>query len=265
MNNTINTSKNIDILNESKRFESLCAEDESISPPESVGIGTCNEKRIHRIIKRFVCSDENCFETKIGRYVADVLCGNEITEIQTASFANLIPKIRFYLENTDHNITVIYPMIAEKKIIRADRESGELIRTKRSPKHLSPPDALPELMYISEFIGEPRLEIKLLMIRADEYRYSEKIRYRNKGAYDNDVIPRELIGAYIIRSADDIRDIVPAGARDDNGHRAAELEKIFGYGGRKLYRAIGCLLKLGILKKVTEGKKNVKYYFDRNL
>ena len=261
MNNTIFSPKNPDIPTEKNRFLTLCIEDESFSPPESSGIGTCNEKRIHRIIKKLVCDDESCFEIKVGRYVADVLCGNRITEIQTASFSNLIPKIRFYLENTDLDITVIYPLVAEKTLIRADKESGELIRRSRSPKHLSPVDALAELLYVSEFIGNPRFEIKLLMIRADEYRYSEKIRYRKKGAYDNDVIPRELLDVCFIRSADDVADIVPAGARDDNGHRAAELEKIFGYRGRKLYRALTCLVNLGIFQKVAEGKKNVKYYF----
>ena len=245
---------------EQKKFACLCAEDEKALPPEASDIGTYNEKRLHRVVKRLVCDDENCFEIKIGRYVADVLCEGMITEIQTGSFANLISKLRFYLESTDCNVTVIYPMIAEKTILRADKESGELIRAKRSPKHLSPVDALPELVYISEFIGDPRLEIRLLMIYADEYRYSEKIRYRKKGAYDNDVIPRELLGVYSIRSADDIKDIVPAGARDDSGHRAAELEKIFGYGGRRLYRALACLINLGILKKESEGKKCVKYY-----
>ena len=126
MKNTIKSIKNIGHSEEQKRFISLCAEDESALPPESIGLGTYNEKRIHRILKKFVCDDENCHEVKLGRYVADVLESNRITEIQTAGFTSLNAKIRFYLENTDYNVTVIHPMIAEKTIIRADKESGEL-------------------------------------------------------------------------------------------------------------------------------------------
>ena len=245
---------------EQERFARLCAEDEAAVPPKSVGIGTYNEKRIHRIVKRFVCDDENCFEIKVGRYVADVLCDGRITEIQTASFTSLTAKIRFYLENTDYNITVIHPMIADKKIIRADKESGELIRAKRSPKHLTPADALPELMYVAEFIGEPRFEIRFLMLRADEYRYSEKMRYRKKGAYDNDVVPRELIYTETVCSVDDVRSFFPAELRDAPC-RAADIGKALGLGGRKLYRALICLTNLGILEKTPDGNRAYTYNY----
>ena len=260
MKNTINSSASAEFSEKKNRFSSLCTEDEAASPPESVGIGTYNEKRIHRILKKFVCEDESCHEVKIGRYVADVLKDGQITEIQTAGFTSLNAKIRFYLENTDYNITVIHPMIAEKTIIRTNKGTGELIRTKRSPKHLKPIDALPELIYISEFLDKPRFEIKFLMIRADEYRYSEKIRYRKKGAYDNDIVPRELIDISTVRSANDIKDLVPSGLRDAP-HRAAELSSALGMKGRKLYRALACLTALGILKKIPEGTRGYIYEF----
>lgn len=245
---------------EQERFARLCAEDEAAMPPEAFGIGTYNEKRIHRIVKRFVCDDERCFEIKVGRYVADVLEGGRITEIQTASFSSLTDKIRFYLEHTDYHITVLHPMIADKKIIRTDKESGELIRTKRSPKHLKPADALPELLYIAEFIGDPRFEIRFLMIRADEYRYSEKMRYRKKGAYDNDVVPRELMYAETVRSVDDVRSFFPLELRD-TVYRASDIGKALGLGGRKLYRALGCLTALGIIEKIPDGKRTYVYKY----
>ena len=244
------------------RFKALCEADESAIPPESVGIGTYNEKRIHRILKKFVCDDESCFEIKLGRYVADVLVDGRITEIQTAGFAPLEKKIRFYLENTDCKITVIHPMIAEKQIIRTDKESGELIRAKRSPKHQTPIDALPELLYVSEFIGNERLEIKLFMIRADEYRYSERMRYNKKGKYDNDIIPRELIEIYTVSSADDIRALIPESLRSEQ-HRTSELAKPLGCDGRRLYRALSCLINLKIFNKITNGKRSFVYEYTK--
>ena len=260
MKNTINSPKAQVQTSEQIRFKALCEADEAAIPPESVGIGTYNEKRIHRILKRFVCDNEACFEIKLGRYVADVLEDDRITEIQTAGFTPLEKKIRFYLDNTDCKITVIHPMIAEKQIIRTDKESGELIRAKRSPKHQTPLDVLPELLYVSEFIGNERVEIDLFMIRADEYRYSERMRYNKKGKYDNDIIPRELIDVYTIRSVDDIRALIPESLRDAP-HRTAEISKILGYDGRRLYRALSCLVNLQILHKIPTGKKVVLYEF----
>ena len=244
---------------EQKRFSDLCDDEEKRLPPESTGIGTYNEKRIHRIIKRFVCDDEGCFEIKIGRYVADVVQGTHITEIQTAAFTSLTAKLKYYLESTDHSITLIHPLIAQKRIVRADKESGELFYTKTSPKHQKPSDALPELLYISEFIGAPRLEIKFFMISADEYRYSEKMRYRKKGAYDNDIIPRELLSVEII-DKNAIRDFVAPLLRD-GAHNAADFGKSLGMSGRRLYRALTCLVKLNILEKIPSGKRAYKYRY----
>ena len=67
--------------NEKKLFEELCAlhSDFEVRGTEFAGIGTFNEKRLHRIIKEFICSDESCFEIKLGGAVADVFCDGIIT------------------------------------------------------------------------------------------------------------------------------------------------------------------------------------------
>lgn len=254
-----NISSEQNCSEEQKKFASLCAEDETALPPESVGIGTYNEKRIHRIIKKFVCDDESCFEVKVGRYVADVLKDGHITEIQTAGFQSLTSKIGYYLESTDLHVTLIHPLIAQKRIVRADKESGELFYAKTSPKHQKPSDALPELLYVAEFIGNPRFEIKLFMISADEYRYSEKMRYRKKGAYDNDIILRELLSTELI-DENAIRDLVTPSLRDGT-HSASDFGKALGMSGRRLYRALACLVKLNILEKIPAGKRSYKYRY----
>ena len=74
-------------------FARLCNEDRAVFGSDADNIGTYNEKRFHRIFKRFVCDDANCYEVKVGRFIADVLCDGHITEIQTKNFSNLKKKI----------------------------------------------------------------------------------------------------------------------------------------------------------------------------
>jgi len=244
---------------EKEKFAALCAANESAQPPEVAEIGTYNEKRIHKIIKRFVCDNECNFEIKVGRFVADVLNDGKITEIQTAGFTNLKKKLDFYLNSTDYSVTVIYPLIAEKTLIRADKESGELISVKKSPKHLHAPDSLPQLFYIAEFIGNPRLELKLFMIRADEYRYSERMRYRKAGKYDNDLLPRELLDIVTLTSPEDFRAFIPAELVGIQ-FSAADFSKATKIKGRNAYRALGCLTELGLLEKIPTGKRSFMFF-----
>ena len=79
------------------------------------GIGTLGEKQMHAAIKRFICADESKHEIKLDkprdnadgkakarRFVADILDGKTVYEIQTGSFAPLVKKIQWILDNTDY-------------------------------------------------------------------------------------------------------------------------------------------------------------------
>ena len=97
------------------------------------GIGRLGEKQMHSALKSFICPDQNKHEIKIQnsplyipktdentknrKYVADILDGDTIYEIQTGSFAPLRDKIKWILENTSYRVVVIHP-IAETKWIR---------------------------------------------------------------------------------------------------------------------------------------------------
>ena len=137
---------------EAERFAALCLEEESSSDIEKSSINIYNEKKLHRMLKATLCNREECFEVSVGRYIADILDGNRIIEVQCASLYPLIPKISYYLENTDFDITVVHPIIVSKTIIRADKETGELIRSKRSPKKESEWSVLPDMRYICDFV-----------------------------------------------------------------------------------------------------------------
>ena len=234
-----------------ERFAALCEEEASIvERGNGEGIGTYGEKRLHRILKRFVCDDVHAWEVPVvGRYVADVLTEGQITEIQTGSFRPLTSKLRAYLERTDYGVTVVHPILAEKTIYRMDRESGELHYKKRSPKRGRAEDILPQLYWLGELLPDPRLTVKVLLIRADEHRFSERMRYRKEGAYESELYPRELLECVTLQGLSDYEAFLPP----DSSFTAAEYGKFSKLRGRNVYSALNFFCAVGLLRREKEG------------
>ena len=232
-------------MTEKERFERILRADRESLHTYS-GIGTVSEKRLHRIIKSYVSEDTSTHEIKLGRYVADVFIDGRIYEIQTKAFSRLLPKLKYYFEETPYSVTVIYPIIRNKKIIRIDPETGEILRKKASPNHGKAADILTELYHVRELFPHGRLKIRLLFIDAEEYRYSERVRYRRTGAYDSELFPTDLVGEEEYSSIEDIRRIIPI---NRESFSASEYSKATGLRGRKLYYSLTFLCHAGLIKK----------------
>ena len=220
------------------------------------GIGTYNEKRLHRILKRWVTENADCYEVRVGRNIADVFEGGRITEIQTASFRPLEKKIGNYLRDTQYGVTVICPVISEKTIIRADKDTGEIAYAKLSPKHERDTDLLPRMFYLREHVESSRLEVRILRVRAEEYRFSERMRYRRQGAYDNDLRPVELLGETVLAGKNSYRQLIPKDLADRE-FTASDFAKQTNLKGRNLSLALAFLTHIGLLSRRTEGKKYI--------
>lgn len=243
------------------RFESICS---SLSSPLENGgdwIGIFNEKRVHRAIKKFVCDDENCFEVKVGSSVADVLSDGVIYEIQTGSFYPLTKKIAAYLSSSDYEIRVIYPIISKKKIVRVDKDTGEVLRSRLSSVKQNPMKILPELVYLCDSIKSRRLSFEIFSIYAEEHRYSDEIhRYRKSGKRDSELFPVSLEGITVLETTDDFLSLLPEDlTNSDEPFTAAQFMKATGIGGRRAYNALGALCAAGVLEKQKEGKAAAKY------
>ncbi len=238
--------------NEKIKFDSICLEQRNNPTAEVLsGIGTYGEKAIHKAVKSFAADDSSAFEVNIGPYVADVVTKDVITEIQTKNFKYLLPKIKYYLENTDYKINVIYPAIAENTVIRMDKETGEILRKRRSSAHRGTPELLSELYYLRDIIPNERLSFQILFIRCEEYRYSERMRYRKKGAYDSELFPVELLGSESFSKVSDFERFLPSLESFD----ASEYAKFINRKGRTVYSSLNFLCGIGLLDRKKEGKK----------
>ena len=118
------------------RFLRICSEEAARTGPSAGGVGTLNEKRMHRIFKKYVCPDAERFEeVPMGRgFTADIFDGERVYEIQTGSLYPLKARLGYYTRELGLPVTVVCPVALCRRIIRIDPVSGVSSPPRMSPK-----------------------------------------------------------------------------------------------------------------------------------
>lgn len=192
----------MDIEEKKSRFKNII--EETYDKCMINGIGTYQEKTLHKIVKNFYETDINKQEVKVNGFVADILNDNEIIEIQTRAFNKLVPKLNEYLK--DYKVNIVYPIPYIKYVCWLDN-GGCLVSERKSPKKGSIYDSIKELYKIKWFLNNPNLKVTLLFINLKEYRnldgYSKD---KKKGSTRFDRVPSELVDEVVI---DNLKIFVP--------------------------------------------------------
>ncbi|MBQ8416634.1 MAG: hypothetical protein IJX13_07045 [Clostridia bacterium] len=232
-------------------FERLCQE--AAAQPRHTGesgIGTLAEKRLHSIIKRYICEDEDLHEVGVAntRYVSDVRIGSHIYEIQTGAFYPMRKKIAHYMEKTDCTVTVVHPVTVNKFVRWIDPKTGDVSDRSRSPKHEGEQDLLPELYCLIPYLGHPRLRFRILLIEAEDFRLLNgwsKDRKRGSELYER--IPLTLLGEAEFCKAEDFKRFLPKEL--SSPFTVKEFSKHVRLKGRDAYSAVRVLAALGLLRE----------------
>lgn len=241
---------------------------------EYEGIGTLGEKQMHAAIKRFICPDESKHEikldkpkddadgkTKARRFVADVLDGKNVYEIQTGSFGPLVKKIQWILDNTDYNITVIHP-IAETKWVNLLGDDGNISRRYKSPKREKLEDIASEIYYLRDFISCPRFSLVILMLEAEQYKKNVEKNKKRRAKYEKyELIPMNLLRAHIFYGVEDYKYFLPESL--GNTFTVKEYSKATGIRGMDAYSIVHTLCYLGLCRE--DGKSGRATLYAKNL
>ena len=160
------------------------------------GIGTYQEKTLHKVIKNYYESSENNQEVKVDGFVCDIKKDDMIIEVQTRSLNKLVKKLEVLLNN--YKVKVVYPIPHIKYL--AWLKDGEVVSYRKSPKVGSIYDISKELYKIKWFLNNPNLELTILLIDLVEYRnldgYSKD---KKRGSTRFDFIPKELYDEVVIK------------------------------------------------------------------
>ncbi len=230
------------------RFDRLCEEamrrDIRIADQ---GVGTLAEKRLHAVIKRYLCEDTDCHEVGVlnTRFVSDVRVGNEIYEVQTGSFAPMKKKIAHYLEKTDCTVTVVHPLPALRWMAWIDPRTTEILPRKKVSAIARPQDLLPELYALRDFLGHPRLKFRLLLLETEDFRVLNS-RSRNPKARTKhyERIPLSLLGEMNFDTPEDFRRLIPDGLPAH--FTVKDFSTLSKIRGINAYSAVRALVALGL-------------------
>ncbi len=246
-------------------------------------IGTLREKRLHAAIKTYLCPDTARHEIPVGtlfgggvddggagtrHMVADIVCDGEIFEVQTGGLYPLREKLAWYLAHTPCRVTVVHPIPAVRYLSWIDPADGTVISRRRSPKRGRVQDVAKELYWLSDFVGNPRFSLRLLLIELEEYRLADGwSRDGKRGSSRYERFPTALLGDVTLASAADYAAyFLPAllAARAPDGSpvpfTAADYARVTGIRGKATYGTLRLLTSLALLREREERVGRSKAY-----
>jgi len=212
------------------------------------GIGTLSEKTVHSVLKNYLSPDQITHEIKVAGFVADICTGKEIIEIQTRNFDKLRRKLQSFL--TVSPVTIVYPIHNIKWIRWVNPQTGEISPPRKSPKPGNPCSVFPELYKIKDYLLNPNLKVKIIMMNLEEYRFLDGWSVdKKKGSTRCDRIPVELIREIEINSIQDYKLLIPDTLADTftskDYKKCSKLTIHHSQTALRVLHYIGCVERLG--------------------
>ena len=243
------------------RFERLCVEAATRGRTAGAyGFGTLAEKRLHAVIKKYLCDNEDFHEVGMEgtRFVSDIRIGNEIIEVQTGAFYPMQKKIAYYMEKTDCTVAVVHPIAKVRWMSWVEPESVE-ISPRRKVAGEKAEDLLPELYCLREHLGNPRLRFRLLLLEVHDFRLLNGWSGdRKKGSNRYERLPLSLIDEIDLNTPADFIRFLPADLPDH--FTVKDFSRLTKLRGRDAYSAVRSLAALGVIVPAPPIGKAMAFY-----
>jgi hypothetical protein len=143
-------------------------------------ISTLNEKPLHAALKEWYAQPGDQLEVPVDRFIADIVRGNLLIEIQTASFSSIKQKL---LELTAHHpVRLVYPIARQKWIVKVAEDRHTQLSRRKSPKRGRVEDVFAELVSFPTLLASPNFSLEILLIQEEEVRHHDPKRgWRRRG------------------------------------------------------------------------------------
>lgn len=221
------------------------------APPR---IGTLNENPLHAALKDWCAEPGDRFEVPIDGFVADIVRGVEVVEIQTGSFGTLKRKLATLLARRP--VRLVVPIPIRTTLVRVDPAGNEILR-RMSPRRGRLLDLFAELVGIPDLLGDANLSIDVLFIEDEEVR-RPAVRRRRAWA----VVERRLarvVDQISFRGSSDYLAVIPPDIVSP--FTTADLAAALAAPRRTAQKVAYCLRRLGALR--TVGKRGNAWLYVR--
>ncbi len=230
----------------------------SLKPTDSPQIGTLNERSLHAALKCWYAEADDRFEVPVDGFIADIVRGDLIIEIQTGSTAAMKRKLATLLKR--HPVRLALPITGRKTIVRVDPFDGR--STERSSRRRGDwIDVFSELVSLREVLGDPNLSVDVLLIHEEEVRgpRTRRRRWKDWSVLDRRLV--EVIDCVTFQDPIDYLAFVPASLEEP--FTTADLAEILGHPRRQTQKLAYTLRNLGSLRPV--GKRGNAILYERCL
>lgn len=188
-----------DLSNE--RFQSLLL---SLDRDEH-GIGTLGEKDLHALLKDFL-APRSAQEIPLGPFVADILEGKTVIEVQTGSYAPLRKKLASFLAH--YEVTIATPLFTTRRIAWLD-PADHVSTLRTSPVHESLFTVFDRLYEIRPFLSDPHLHFLFLLLSGVTVKEQDDMRGKARHGHKLMTEPVALEGVVSIHSLADYKPLMP--------------------------------------------------------
>ena len=173
-------------------------------------IGTLNEGPLHHALKALYAHPGSREEVSVDGFVADIVSGDQIIEIQTRGFGALKKKLPVFLST--HRVKLVHPIAQTRTIIKVQNDAEN---RRVSPKHGTLFDIFSELVYIPQMLNDPNFEVDVVLIEEEEQRVYDGRRGRRKRGWVT--AGRHLIKMVEVVTVGSMEDLFNRLARDLSG------------------------------------------------
>ncbi len=185
------------------------------------------ETSLHRQLKDRYAQKGAQQEVTLGDYRIDVVNPDALVEIQHGSLAAIRDKIACLVE--DHQVLVVKPIVARKRIIKLRRSGGGIVSERWSPKRGTPLDLFDELIYFTRVFPHSNLTLEVVLVQVEERRFPGHGRRRWRRDNDFQVDDLKLVEVqetYRFQTAADLCQLLPSQLPEPfhTGHLAQQLK-----------------------------------------
>jgi hypothetical protein len=179
------------------------------TPPTSRGVGVLNEKPLHAALKAWYAQPGDRFEVDVDGSVIDIVRDDLLVEIQTRSFSALKRKLAKLV--VSHPVRLVFPIAAEKCIVRLSDDGAVEQGRRKSPKHGAVTELFRELVSFPHLISHPNFSLEVLLIQEEEVRQqglARNWRRRGWGTVERRLV--QVVERRVFAAPTDLAALIPA-------------------------------------------------------
>lgn len=217
-------------------------------PVANPHVGTLGESSLHRALKRWCAEPGDRLEVPVEGFVADIVRGDTLIEIQTSGFSSMARKLDHLLDH--HDVRVVHPIAVDTTIVKVG-DGGEVLSRRMSPKHGTPAHLFSELVSFPNLLDHPNLTLEVVMTREDQVRTHDPDRaWRRKGWVVEERRLVEVVDHLVFAAPADLATLVPGGLPID--FTTADLATALGSRRRLAQQMAYCLRHLDLVDIVAK-------------